>query len=74
MGREVVDGSSLWDFSVAIAALLDGLCLQYRISPDRTPDVPLADGARWTLFAAAAEALLFGFTQPLDPSTGPEAS
>ncbi len=74
MGRTVVDGASLWDFAVAIAALLDGLCLQYRISPDRTPDVPLADGARWTLFAAAAEALLFGFTQPLDPSTGPEAT
>jgi AcrR family transcriptional regulator len=74
MGRRVIEGASLWDFAVAIAALLDGLCLQYRISPDRTPDVPLADGARWTLFAAAAEALLFGFTEPLDPPTGPEAT
>ncbi len=65
MGRQLLDGTTIWDFAVAIAALLDGLCLQFRISPDRTPDVPLADGARWTLFAAAAEALLMGYTSPL---------
>jgi AcrR family transcriptional regulator len=72
MGRRVIEGATLWDFAVAIAALLDGLCLQYRISPERTPDVPLADGARWTLFAAAAEALLFGYTEPLEAAPVPE--
>lgn len=65
MGRRMVQGATLWDLSVSIAALLDGLCLQYRISPERTPELPLADGARWTLFAAAADALLHGYTEPV---------
>ena len=67
MGRRVVQGASLWDVAVAVAALLDGLCLQYRISPERTPELPLADGARWTLFAAAADALLMGYTESIEP-------
>lgn len=66
MGRRLIDGATVWDFAVSIAALLDGLCLQYRISPTRTPEVELDDGARWTLFAASAEALLMGYTEPLD--------
>jgi len=66
MGRRIIDGATSWDFAVAVAALLDGLCLQYRIDPARTPDVPLADGVRWSLFAAAALALLEGYTQLLD--------
>ena len=66
MGRQVIDGATSWDFAVAIAALLDGLCLQYRIDPARTPDIPLAAGVRWSLFAAAADALLDGYTRPRD--------
>lgn len=65
MGRRPAPGTTIEDFAVAIAALLDGLCLQYRISPGRTPDVPLSDGSRWSLFAAASEALLMGYTEPL---------
>lgn len=67
MGRRLVDGATTWDFAVAIAALLEGLCLQYRISPQRTPDLPL-DSGRWTLFAAAAEGLLMGYTEPDRPT------
>jgi AcrR family transcriptional regulator len=66
MGRRLIEGATVWDFAVAIAALLDGLCLQYRISPSRTPDVALGDGARWSLFAASAEALLMGYTESID--------
>ncbi len=66
MDRRLIPGATVWDFAVAIASLLEGLCLQFRISADRTPDLPLPDGARWTLFAAAAEALLMGYTEPLD--------
>ncbi len=69
MGRRPIEGTDLWDFAVAVAALLDGLCLQFRISPERTPDVPLTGGARWTLFAAASEALLMGYTEPSTPDT-----
>jgi AcrR family transcriptional regulator len=65
MGRRLVPGATLWDFAVAIASLLEGLCLQFRISPDRTPDLPVSDGARWSLFSAAAEALLMGYTEPI---------
>ncbi len=66
MGRRIRDGSTLMDFAVAVAALLEGLCLQYRISPERTPDVQLGGDARWSLFAASAEALLYAYTVPLD--------
>jgi hypothetical protein len=66
MDRRLIPGATVWDFAVAIASLLEGLCLQFRISADRTPDLPLPDGARWTLFAAAAEALLMGYTEPVD--------
>lgn len=66
MGRRLVSGATLWDFAVAIAALLEGLCLQFSISPERTPDIALPDGARWSLFSAAAEALLMGYTEPLE--------
>jgi AcrR family transcriptional regulator len=63
MHRRVRDGSSLTDFTVAVASLLEGLCLQYRISPTRTPDIHVRDGVRWSLFAASAEALLFAYTE-----------
>lgn len=72
MHRRVRDGSSLTDFAVAVAALLEGLCLQYRISPSRTPDIPVRGGVRWTLFAASAEALLFAYTEPTDDGRAAE--
>jgi AcrR family transcriptional regulator len=70
LGRQLIDGATMWDLAVAISALLEGLCLQYRISSSRTPEVPLVDDDRWTLFAAAADALLAGYTVPLhdDPA------
>jgi AcrR family transcriptional regulator len=64
MDRRIREGSTLMDFAVAVAALLEGLCLQYRISPERTPDIPVRGDTRWTLFAASAEALLYGYTEP----------
>ncbi|CAN5579730.1 hypothetical protein BH10ACT3_BH10ACT3_01760 [soil metagenome] len=70
MRREIRPGSSLTEFSVAVAALLEGLCLQYRISPDRTPDVPLGGRVRWSLFAASAEALLMAYTVPVAADEG----
>lgn len=65
LGRRVRDETALWDMAVSIAALLDGLCLQYRIAAERTPDLPIAEGQRWSLFSAAAEALLLAYTEPL---------
>lgn len=65
MGRRLAVDMTLWDLSVAIAALLEGVCLHHRVSPERTPDVTRGDG-RWTLFAAAAEALVLGCTDPTE--------
>lgn len=62
-GRRLIPGVTIWDLTVLVSALLEGLCLQYRISPERTPELPRPDGSRWTLFAAAAEALLDGCTE-----------
>ena len=75
MQRRIRDGSTIMDFAVAVAALLEGLCLQYRISPERTPDVPLGGEARWSLFAASAEALLYAYTVPVaeEPADAPTA-
>ena len=68
MGRRMRPDTTLMDFAVAVAALLEGLCLQYRISPLRTPDVPIRGDVRWSLFAASAEALLFAYTESsVDP-------
>lgn len=66
LGRRPKHDTSLRDLVVETASLLEGLCLQYRLGADRTPDVPLSGGRRWTLFAAAAEALLFAHTEPGD--------
>jgi AcrR family transcriptional regulator len=64
MGRRPRSDDALRDLAVSISSLLEGLCLRYRISPGRAPDLPLATGRRWTLFAAASEALLLAFTEP----------
>jgi len=63
MDRRIREGSTLMDFAVAVSALLEGLCLQYRISPERTPEIPVSGDVRWTLFAASAEGLLYGYTE-----------
>jgi len=68
MDRRMRPGHELMDFAVAVAALLEGLSLQYRISPNRTPDLPIEADVRWSLFAASAEALLFAYTESTDSS------
>lgn len=70
MGRRMADDLTVTDLAVAVSALLEGLCLQYRLSPERTPDLSASGETRWTLFAAAAEALLFGYTVPADETIG----
>lgn len=69
MGRQMVAGATLWDVAVAIGALLEGLCLQYRVDPARAADLTRG-GERWTLFAAAADALIHGYTVPIDETGG----
>ncbi|MEI2697365.1 MAG: TetR/AcrR family transcriptional regulator [Microthrixaceae bacterium] len=69
MGRRMADCATLWDLAVAIGASLEGLCLQYRVAPGRIPDLTLDDG-RWTLFAATAQALIQGYTMPIDEPGG----
>lgn len=65
MGRSVAGPEELWALAVSVSALLEGLCLQRQISPDRTPDLPIGHAVeRWSLFAAAAEALLLAYTRP----------
>ena len=67
MGRTVADDESLWALAVSVSALLEGLCLQRQIDPERTPDLPIGRaGDRWSLFAAASEALLLTYTEPAD--------
>src|SRR5690606_34496497 len=40
MGRRPRGPSSLQDLIVSLSALLEGLCLKYRVDPHRTPDLP----------------------------------
>lgn len=68
MGRRPRTPTALQELAVAVGALLEGLCLQHRIDPARTPDVPLDRDRRWTLFAASADALLLAFTEPDEPA------
>jgi AcrR family transcriptional regulator len=66
MGRRPRSEGALGELAVQLAALLEGLCLKYRVDPDRTPDLPPLRGRRLTLFAAAADALLHAYTEPVD--------
>jgi AcrR family transcriptional regulator len=63
-GRRTRPGATLDDLTVAVAALLQGLCLEYRIDPARTPDVEI-DGERVSMFATGTQALLEAFTEPV---------
>jgi AcrR family transcriptional regulator len=65
MGRRARPGRDIRDFTVAVSALMQGMCLEYRVDPRRTPDVD-ADGSRVSLFAAGVEGLLEAFTEPVD--------
>ena len=48
---------------IAAIALLEGLCLEYRVDPDE-PGRRQIDGRRWTTFALGADALIRGYTEP----------
>ena len=65
MGRRPRSEGALRDLAIELAALLEGLSLKYRVDPERTPDLPPLRGRRLTLFAAAADALLQAFTEPV---------
>lgn len=71
MGRRPRSEGALRDLTVELAALLEGLSLKYRVDPDRTPDLPPLRGRRLTLFAAAADALLQAFTEPIGDEAAP---
>jgi AcrR family transcriptional regulator len=63
-GRRTRSGATLEELTVAVAALMQGLCLEYRIDPSRTPDLEI-DGERVTMFATGTQALLEAFTEPV---------
>ncbi|MGB3411931.1 MAG: TetR family transcriptional regulator [Microthrixaceae bacterium] len=65
MGRRLKEGADLESVLVSIDALLEGLCLNSRVSPDRTPPIRLPDGSESTLYAAALEAIVVGYTEPI---------
>ena len=65
MGRRMRPGSSVDDLMIAAIALLEGLCLEYRVDPDGIPDLEI-DGRRWTMYAVGADALVRGYTEPID--------
>lgn len=71
LGLRMRPGVSLEQFASAVITLLQGTVLEYRIHPDRTPDLEV-DGRRISLFAAGAVALTQGFTEKV-PAEGQEA-
>jgi len=71
MQRKLRDDSSLTDLTVAISALLEGICLQYKADPASTPDVAVQENIRLSLFAASAEALFLAFSEPIDAASNP---
>ncbi len=63
VGRRARPGMEIRDFAVAVTALMQGLCLEHRVDPARTPDIDV-DGPRVSLFAAGVDGLLEAFTEP----------
>jgi AcrR family transcriptional regulator len=61
LGRRLRPGVSREQLAVAVVSLLHGTVLEYRLHPDRTPDLSI-DGRRVSLFALGAGALIRGFT------------
>lgn len=64
LGRRARPGVQIRDFAIAVSALMQGLCLEHRIDPSRTPDIDV-DGPRISLFAAGVDGLLQAFTEPV---------
>ena len=62
MGRRPRPGTDLHDFSVVVASLMHGFCLEHRIDPARTPDFTV-DGERTSLFAVCVLGMLEAFTE-----------
>lgn len=62
-GRRLLPGVSAEDLVVALASLLQGMCLEHRIDPDRAPTLEL-DGVTRGLFSVGAEALVLALTEP----------
>ena len=83
-GRRARPGMEIRDFAVAVSALMQGLCLEHRVDPARTPDVVDGGGDdrvgmvgigggdddRVSLFAAGVEGLLDAFTEPVPGGSG----
>lgn len=69
IGLRVRPGISAEQFAASVITLLQGTILEYRIHPDRTPDLEIA-GRRVTLFAAGAIALTEAFTEPTSGAGG----
>lgn len=66
--RRLVEPHSMLELVVALAALLQGLCLQRRLGEERVADLATQDEGRLTLFAAGVEALILSYTEPQDPT------
>ncbi|MFZ4518939.1 MAG: TetR/AcrR family transcriptional regulator [Microthrixaceae bacterium] len=70
-GRRLIPGATTEDLVVALTSLLQGMCLEHRIDPDRAPTLEL-DGATRGLFSVGAEALVLALTEPDDgPAVAP---
>lgn len=72
MGRRLRDGVDMESVLITIDALLEGLCLSNRLSADLTPTIELPDGSEATLYSVALEAIVVGYTEPIDG--GPEGA
>lgn len=66
MGRRLRDGVGIESVLITVEALLQGLSLTNRVSPERTPSVRLPDGTESTLYAVALEAMVVGYTEPIE--------
>ena len=77
-GRALIEPHTFTELTVALAALLEGLCLQHQIAPERTADIVSTEQAaasgsqRISLYAAAAESLIYGYTKSTSGRKAPE--
>jgi len=69
VGRRIRPGLHVRDLAVSSSALMQGLCMEYRVDSARTPDL-VVDGQRVSLFAASMEALVETFTEPIPEGDG----
>jgi AcrR family transcriptional regulator len=66
--RRLLEAHSMLELVVALAALLQGLCLQRRLGEGPGADLATQGEGRLTLFAAGAEALILSYTEPQEPT------